>query len=200
MTLIAIHDVWISADMTENNLGNIDPGDQTAIVLDVMPGRVLKGRIRSVGGGVGTGQSAPPGTLPTVENNRDWLRQAQRIPVAVEFDAGGPGAAPRRPRWRTGRSAGLHGRPSGDEPVRSDLHPGHELAVLPLLSTRHGTRGQGCAPPDRRSRRRRAGGVRIRAADAVRRVRDGSDRAQQARAPDATRQGRRDRCGAGCGC
>ena len=86
MTLIAIHDVWISADMTENNLGNIDPGDQTAIVLDVMPGRVLKGRIRSVGGGVGTGQSAPAGTLPTVENNRDWLRQAQRIPVAVEFD------------------------------------------------------------------------------------------------------------------
>ena len=87
MTLIAIHDVWISADMTENNLGHIDPGDPTAIVLDVMPGRVLRGRIRSVGGGVGTGQSAPAGTLPTVENNRDWLRQAQRIPVAVEFDA-----------------------------------------------------------------------------------------------------------------
>ena len=87
MTLIAIHDVWISADMTENNLGHIDPGDEAAIVLDVMPGQVLKGRIRSVGGGVGTGQSSPPGTLPTVENNRDWLRQAQRIPVAVEFDA-----------------------------------------------------------------------------------------------------------------
>jgi multidrug resistance efflux pump len=87
MTLIAVHDVWISADMTENNLGHIDPGDEVAIVLDVMPGQVLKGRIRSVGGGVGTGQSSPPGTLPTVENNRDWLRQAQRMPVAVEFDA-----------------------------------------------------------------------------------------------------------------
>ena len=107
MTLIAIHDVWISADMTENNLGNIDPGDQTAIVLDVMPGRVLKGRIRSVGGGVGTGQSSPPGTLPTVENNRDWLRQAQRIPVAVEFDrrtgsASAAFASADRPRcWST---------------------------------------------------------------------------------------------------
>jgi multidrug resistance efflux pump len=86
MTLIAVHDVWISADMTENNLGHIDPGDEVAIVLDLMPGQVLEGRIRSVGGGVGTGQSSPPGTLPTVENNRDWLRQAQRIPVAVEFD------------------------------------------------------------------------------------------------------------------
>ena len=43
MTLIAIHDLWISADMTENNLGNIEPGDEVAIVLDVMPGEVLEG-------------------------------------------------------------------------------------------------------------------------------------------------------------
>jgi multidrug resistance efflux pump len=86
LTLIAVHDVWISADMTENNLGHIDPGDEVAIVLDVMPGQVLKGRVRSVGGGVSSGQTSPAGTLPTVENSRDWLRQAQRIPVAVEFD------------------------------------------------------------------------------------------------------------------
>ncbi len=44
MTLIAIHDMWISADMTENNLGNIDPGDEAAIVLDVLPGESSKGR------------------------------------------------------------------------------------------------------------------------------------------------------------
>ena len=86
MTLIAIHDLWIYADMTENNLGNIKPGDEAAIVLDVMPGQVLKGRVRSVGTGVGSGQQAPPGSLPAVENSRDWLRQAQRFPVAVEFD------------------------------------------------------------------------------------------------------------------
>lgn len=86
MTLIAIHDLWISADMTENNLGHIDPGDEVAIVLDVMPGEVLKGKVRSVGGGVGSGQQSPPGTLPTVQNSKDWLRQAQRIPVIIEFD------------------------------------------------------------------------------------------------------------------
>ncbi|HRL77097.1 MAG TPA: HlyD family secretion protein [Candidatus Accumulibacter phosphatis] len=88
MTLIANHDLWISADLTENNLGNIDPGDAVAIVLDVLPGEVLKGRVRSVGGGVSSGQQqAPPGTLPTIQNSRDWLRQAQRFPVAIEFDA-----------------------------------------------------------------------------------------------------------------
>jgi len=87
MTLISMHDLWISADLTENNIGHVKPGDAVAIVLDAMPGEVLKGRVRSIGGGVGSGSSTPPGTLPVVQNNRDWLRQAQRIPVAVEFDA-----------------------------------------------------------------------------------------------------------------
>ncbi len=87
MTLIANHDLWINADLTENNLGNIDPGDEVAIILDVLPGEVLKGRVRSVGGGVSSGQQAPAGTLPTIQNSRDWLRQAQRFPVAIEFDA-----------------------------------------------------------------------------------------------------------------
>ncbi len=86
MTLIALHDLWISADMTENNLGNVKPGDQVAIVLDVMPGEVLKGRVRSVGTGISPGKQAQPGALPEVQNSRDWLRQAQRFPVAVEFD------------------------------------------------------------------------------------------------------------------
>jgi multidrug resistance efflux pump len=86
MTLIAVHDLWINADMTENNLGNITPGDEVAIVLDVMPGRVWKGRVRSIGSGVSGGAEAKPGALPTIENNRDWLRRAQRFPVAVEFD------------------------------------------------------------------------------------------------------------------
>ncbi len=86
MTLIAVHDLWISADMTENNLGNIAPGNEVAIVLDVLPGHVFKGRVRSVGGGVASGEPPKPGTLPTIKNSRDWLRQAQRFPLAVEFD------------------------------------------------------------------------------------------------------------------
>jgi multidrug resistance efflux pump len=86
MTLIAMHDLWISADMTENNLGNIKPGDKVAIVLDVMPGTILKGRVRSVGTGISPGKQSQPGALPEVQNSRDWLRQSQRFPVAVEFD------------------------------------------------------------------------------------------------------------------
>lgn len=87
MTLIAIHDVWISADMTENNLGNVRPGDKVAILLDSLPGRVFEGDVRSIGFGVGDGKNQPAGSLPTVDNNRDWLRQAQRFPVKITFKA-----------------------------------------------------------------------------------------------------------------
>jgi multidrug resistance efflux pump len=86
MTLIAIRDVWVSADMTENNLGHLQPGTPVAIALDALPGEIFEGRIRSIGYGVSVGQSTPPGSLPTVQNSRDWLRPAQRFPVIVEFE------------------------------------------------------------------------------------------------------------------
>jgi multidrug resistance efflux pump len=86
MTFIAIHDVWVQADLTENNLGNLKPGDAVEMVFDVRPGRVYKGRVRATGFGVQLDSNAL-GTLPVIENDRNWLRDAQRFPVTVEFDA-----------------------------------------------------------------------------------------------------------------
>jgi multidrug resistance efflux pump len=86
MTLISIHDVWIDAQFTENNLGNMTIGDSVEILFDSIPGSVYKGKIRSIGIGVSAGQATQPGTLPTISNNRDWLRQAQRFPVMVSID------------------------------------------------------------------------------------------------------------------
>ncbi|WP_439106696.1 HlyD family secretion protein [Congregibacter sp.] len=86
MTLIAIHDLWINAAFTENNLGHMQPGSSAEIVFDSLPGEVFEGTVRNVGLGVSAGQAPAPGTLPTVSNSRDWLRQAQRFPVEVGFD------------------------------------------------------------------------------------------------------------------
>lgn len=86
MTLVAIHDVWISAEFTENNLGHLHVGSPVEILFDVLPGQIFEGAVRSIGLGVSAGQAQPPGTLPAVENIRDWLRQSQRFPVVVEFD------------------------------------------------------------------------------------------------------------------
>jgi multidrug resistance efflux pump len=86
MTLVAIRDVWINAEFTENNLGHLQPGTTVEILLDALPGEVLQGEVRSIGLGVSEGQAPPPGTLPTVDNDRDWLRQAQRFTVVIGFD------------------------------------------------------------------------------------------------------------------
>ena len=85
MTFIATDNVWVQADFTENNLGNIKPGDPVEIVFDSLPGRIVNGRIRNTGFGVAV-NSAPLGSLPTIENNRQWLRDAQRFPTVVDFE------------------------------------------------------------------------------------------------------------------
>lgn len=85
MTFLASQDIWVQADFTENNLGNIKPGDEVEIVFDALPGKVVKGTIRTTGFGVNV-DSAPLGSLPTIDNNRQWLRDAQRFAVLVDFE------------------------------------------------------------------------------------------------------------------
>jgi len=114
MTLIAIRDVWISADMTENNLGRVKPGTRVAVALDALPGEVFEGRVRSIGYGVSVGQAAPPGSLPSVQNSRDWLRPAQRFPVIVQFD---PAERVRLSNIRVGGQAEVMAFPSQSNPL-----------------------------------------------------------------------------------
>jgi multidrug resistance efflux pump len=84
MTFLATHDIWVQADFTENNLGNIKPGDPVRIVFDALPGKVVPGTIRNTGLGVNV-DSAPLGSLPTIDNDRSWLRDEQRFAVIVDF-------------------------------------------------------------------------------------------------------------------
>jgi multidrug resistance efflux pump len=86
LTLISVSDVWINAEFTENNLGHMKEGGEVAILFDSVPGSVFSGTVRTIGLGVSAGSEHPPGTLPTVQNNRDWLRQAQRFPVLIDID------------------------------------------------------------------------------------------------------------------
>lgn len=85
MTFISTTDIWVQADFTENNLGNVERGNPVEIVFDVYPGRVFDGEVRDLSFGVAV-DSAPLGSLPTVQSNRQWLRDAQRFPVVVGFE------------------------------------------------------------------------------------------------------------------
>ena len=84
MTFIALNKIWVQADFTENNLGHIKPGDQVRILFDALPGKTFEGKVSELGYGVAV-DSAPLGSLPTINNDRNWLRAEQRFPVTVTF-------------------------------------------------------------------------------------------------------------------
>lgn len=86
MTFIAIYDTWIQADLSENNLGNVNAGDPVELTFDVRPGKVYKGKVRQTGFGVQVNSNAL-GTLPTIDNDRNWLRDEQRFPAIIDFEA-----------------------------------------------------------------------------------------------------------------
>jgi multidrug resistance efflux pump len=85
MTFVSTSDVWIQADMKENNLAYLEPGTTVRIILDSAPGRVFVGSVRSVGFGVGSGGPTTRGELPKVSPTTGWLRQPQRFPVIVDL-------------------------------------------------------------------------------------------------------------------
>jgi len=82
-TFLSDRDVWIQADLRENNLGRLDVGDPVEYILDVAPGRVFRGTVGSIGYGVAAGVESNPGGLPKVQSSSGWLRDPQRFPVVI---------------------------------------------------------------------------------------------------------------------
>ncbi len=87
MTFVSADTVWIEAYMRENSLGNIKPGNPVDIALDSAPGRVFQGEVVSTGFAVDWKNAADAGKLQSVSSDSSWLRDAQRFPVIIRFDA-----------------------------------------------------------------------------------------------------------------
>ena len=85
-TLISKSDVWIQADMKENNLSLMNVGDPVRYTFDIAPGDIFEGTIRSLGYGVATEQTNKGG-LPSINSKNAWLRDPQRFPVIISFDS-----------------------------------------------------------------------------------------------------------------
>lgn len=85
MTFVSATDVWIKAYLRENSIAQIQPGNPVDIVLDVMPGRVFKGTVASVGFAVSQPSGGQAGDVETVKTSSGWLRDAQRFPVIIRF-------------------------------------------------------------------------------------------------------------------
>jgi multidrug resistance efflux pump len=74
---------WISADLRENQLGNVEPGQDVRVALDIKPGKLFRGKVQSIGWGVSQGDEAPSGQLASQPADQGWLRDPQRFPVRI---------------------------------------------------------------------------------------------------------------------
>lgn len=87
MTFIDGRGGWIVADMRENQLSKIAPGNKTGLLFDAVPGRIFTGTVHSVAWGIDTGRTTSGGLVQNQPETR-WFEPARRIPVRIELDGG----------------------------------------------------------------------------------------------------------------
>ncbi|TKF22150.1 HlyD family secretion protein [Vibrio genomosp. F6] len=84
LTFIDPRNVWISSLVRENSMEYIRPGQTVKIVLDALPGRVLTGKVESIGWGAGGSNNIDPAT--GFLNSSQGNTAPQRYPVNIAFD------------------------------------------------------------------------------------------------------------------
>ncbi len=84
-TLISKTDVWIQANMKENNLSLMEVGNKVEFTFDIAPGKIYEGEIRSMGYGVSIDEGTNKGGLPTISSEKGWLGDPHRFPVIINI-------------------------------------------------------------------------------------------------------------------
>ena len=88
LTFIDPRSVWVSAMVRENSLEYIHPGIKVEMVFDALPGRVITGKVESIGWGTGGSNAIDQGT--GFASLGQGTQSPQRFPVTIVFDGGVP--------------------------------------------------------------------------------------------------------------
>jgi multidrug resistance efflux pump len=83
MTFIDTSTGWVVAELTEKSLGNVRPGNRAAVTLAAMPGRVYDMKVESIGFGVSKENAKGADGLPTISEQKGWMRPQQRFQVLL---------------------------------------------------------------------------------------------------------------------
>lgn len=86
LTLIDRSDWIIVANVRENSLRQVKPGQPALVALQSKPGHLFPARVTAVGWGIGLGQGIPSGKLPEMKRQVSWVPAAQRFQVRLALD------------------------------------------------------------------------------------------------------------------
>jgi len=81
MTIIPLHNVWVTANFKETQLANVHAGQAAEIHVD-MYGRAVRGHVDSIAGATGSRLSL----LPPENATGNYVKVVQRIPVKILVD------------------------------------------------------------------------------------------------------------------
>ncbi len=87
MTFLDARGGWITVDLRENQIGNVEPGDAVDLLFDAMPGQIFTGRVHSIAWGIDPGRTSARGLMQNAPENK-WFEPARRMPVHIELDGG----------------------------------------------------------------------------------------------------------------
>ncbi len=128
MVIIPLHQLWVTANFKENEIGSLRLGQTARVVAEVYGGSVVyHGRIIGIGAGTGSAFAL----LPPSNATGNWINIVQRIPVRVSL----PKTLLRRYPLRVGLTA----------TVTVNIHTtsGHTLALHARPGFRYHTRVYG---------------------------------------------------------
>jgi membrane fusion protein (multidrug efflux system) len=84
MAIVALKDIWITANYKETEMGDIRPGQQVKITVDSYPGKTFTGKVDSIMAGTGVSFSL----FPPENATGNYVKVVQRIPVKIVLDEG----------------------------------------------------------------------------------------------------------------
>jgi membrane fusion protein (multidrug efflux system) len=82
MAVVALNDIWITANYKETEMGNIRPGQKVKIKVDSYPGKTFFGKVDSIMAGTGVSFSL----FPPENATGNYVKVVQRIPVKIVLD------------------------------------------------------------------------------------------------------------------
>jgi membrane fusion protein (multidrug efflux system) len=93
MSITSLHDVWVTANFKETQLGSMSAGQKVDVEVDAYGGRHYAGRVESIAGATGATFSL----LPADNASGNFVKVVQRVPVKILLDNGSDAGAVLRP-------------------------------------------------------------------------------------------------------
>jgi multidrug resistance efflux pump len=85
MTFINPRTQMVIADLRENQLLNVQPGDKAVVMFEAAPGKQFSATVDSIAWGINSGRTTVNG-LAQSSNDTRWFPPARKIPVRVTID------------------------------------------------------------------------------------------------------------------